>query len=383
MQNESLRVLHIINGEHFSGAERVQDLLGLTLSRFGWQPGFVCLKDGKFPKQRESTDCPLYIEPMNNRFDLRIVRAIVRIVKSEGYRIVHAHTPRSVMIGRLVARKTGAKLVYHVHSPVGRDSTRFLQNKLNQWTEQWSLRKCDAMICVSKSLKSYMEHAGHDPGKLFVVHNGVRSLASCPDRNPPMGTWTLGTTALFRPRKGTEVLLQAIANLRNRGCPVRLLAVGPFESTDYEQKIKSLATELEISSLIEWTGFQTDVNAFFQRMDLFVLPSLFGEGLPMVVLEAMATGVPVIAADVEGVNEAIRDQIDGHIFPPGDSTALADSIQTLIERPDAWKQMSHSCVIQQSESFSETSMAAGVASVYRTICEMSPGNSDSHSTHHN
>ena len=87
---------------------------------------------------------------------------------------------------------------------------------------------------------------------------------------------------------------------------MHLRAVGGFETSEYESEVKQLANQLNVEDMVTWTGFQTDTNTQFQQMDLFVLPSLFGEGLPMVVLESMAQGVPVIASNVEGIPEAVR-----------------------------------------------------------------------------
>ena len=80
---------------------------------------------------------------------------------------------------------------------------------------------------------------------------------------------------------------------------------------------------LKLDDAIEWTGFTSDVRSQLARMDLFVLPSLFGEGLPMVVLEAMAAGVPIVGTRVEGVPEAIRDGEDGLLAEPSDPIDLA------------------------------------------------------------
>ena len=131
------------------------------------------------------------------------------------------------------------------------------------------------------------------------------------ERQPPQTTWTLATVALFRPRKGTEVLLSALQQLRRQGHDVRLLAVGGFETSEYETYLKNLTGEYDLASCVQWLGFQTGVNRWLQQSDLFVLPSLFGEGMPMVVLEAMALGVPVVGTDVEGVPEVVRDGVDG------------------------------------------------------------------------
>ena len=365
--SKAVGVLHLINGEHYSGAERVQDLLGETLPRLGYQPGFVCLKDGLFPEQRQSKSCALHVETMSSKLDLKAIGRIVTIAKDGNYQLLHAHTPRTLMVGRMVARKTGLPLVYHVHSPVGRDSTRGLHNKINQWVENWSLKQSDAMICVSRSLHEYMRNSGHPKQKLHVVPNGVKATRYLQDRRRPRSPWRIGTTALFRPRKGTEMLLEALAKLDKSGASVKLLAVGAFESEKYEREIRELAHALKIEHLIEWAGFQSDVDPFFQKMDLFVLPSLFGEGLPMVILEAMANGVPVVAADVEGVSEAIRDQRDGLIFEPGNVDELVEQIQLMMSARFNWNVMRELAWERQKESFSDGSMAEGVAQVYRQL----------------
>jgi glycosyltransferase involved in cell wall biosynthesis len=225
------------------------------------------------------------------------------------------------------------------------------------------------MICVSDSLKQYMQSIGHDPAKLCVVRNGVPIDATADDRREPGSTWTLGTMALFRPRKGVETLLSALSHLKKRGLPVRLRAVGGFETPAYEQQVMTMAAELDVNSIIEWTGFQTDTCSQLRQMDLFVLPSLFGEGLPMVVLESMAQGLPVIASNVDGIPEAVRDGTDGLIFTAGDGRHLADTIESLCGDNERWTRFSRAARQRQRAEFSDCSMAAGVSAVYDKLSQ--------------
>lgn len=365
------KVLHLINGEHFSGAERVQDLLAQALPPFGYEVEFVCLKPKKFPAARQST-CPLRELPMRSRLDWRCIRQLVELIGKHQFRIIHAHTPRTLLMAKLALSRLRSvsptcKLVYHVHSPVGLDSNRSLTNRINTWTESWSLRRADQMICVSNSLHRYMLKLGFLPDKIAVVPNGVPVIDNLPARSVPGKIWTIGTMALFRPRKGTEVLLEAVKMLRDRNIPVNVRAVGPFETPQYEQEILSLVQRIGISEMIEWVGFQTDVNAQLQKMDLFVLPSLYGEGLPMVVLEAMANGVPVVASNVEGIPEAVRDGIDGRIFEPNNPKDLFVKLAKSIGRVDRWQEMRQSCIQRQRSQLSEVSMAEGVSKVYDRV----------------
>ena len=223
---KTVQVLHLVNGEHYSGAERVQDLLARQLPQFGCEVGFACVKPRRFPEARESQDTPLVEMPMRGRFDLRVVWRIVALVRENGYELVHAHTPRTALVGRLAARRADVPFVYHVHSPAGRDSTRRLLNWINATVEWAAVRDADRLIAVSPSLREYMIGRGVAAERVVYVPNGVPGASHSVERRPHANAWTLGTVALFRPRKGLEVLLEAVAMLRSRDVNVRLRAVG-------------------------------------------------------------------------------------------------------------------------------------------------------------
>lgn len=357
------RILHLINGEHYSGAERVQDLLAQRLPDFGYQAGLVCLKKGRFEQMRQARQSPLYLTPMQSRWDFSIVRTLRKIVRQDGYQLLHAHTPRSVMIGTMLSRATGVPLLFHVHSPTSHDSTRRWQNKLNHWIEKESLRRAERLVAVSHSLADHMARAGYAAEKITVVHNGVPA-APLPERRPPGGPWTLGSVALFRPRKGVEILLEAMSRLVRQKVDVQLRAVGPFETAEYESQIRDRVHKLGLGDRVTWTGFTSQVANELRQMDLFILPSLFGEGLPMVVLEAMACGTPVLATRVEGTPEAIRDGIDGWLVPAGSPADLADAVAGIVADADCWNAARSSAHLRQQQYFSDVSMARGMADVY-------------------
>ncbi len=104
---------------------------------------------------------------------------------------------------------------------------------------------------------------------------------------------------------------------------------------------------------IDWVGFQRDIDSQLAQMDLLVLPSLFGEGLPMVLLEAMSAGLPVVAADVEGIPEAVRDGREGLLVPPGDPQELAGAIGRVVGGQVDWPALRAACLARHAERFSE------------------------------
>ena len=163
--------------------------------------------------------------------------------------MIHAHTPRTALVGRLAAQRAGVPFVYHVHSPAGRDSTHRLLNWINATAEWAVVRGADQLIAVSPSLREYMIGRGIPAERITYVPNGVPGSQLIAERHPPTGMWTLGVVALFRPRKGIEMLLEALAVLRSRNVNVRLRAVGGFETAIYKAEIMGLAERLDLADV--------------------------------------------------------------------------------------------------------------------------------------
>jgi glycosyltransferase involved in cell wall biosynthesis len=360
-----VKVLHIVNGEFYAGAERVQDLLAARLPEQGFEVGFACLKQGVFAERRRSREAALHMLPMKSRADLSQCLPLARLVRAQHYRLLHTHTPRTALLGRLVAMLTGVPMVHHVHSPAERDTEHGWRNRRNELVERMCLRGASRLIAVSASLERLLRERGIAAARIRCVPNGVPMSERLRRDYRPGEELTIGTVALFRPRKGIEILLEALARLRASGARVCLRAVGPFESPEYEQSVRALCERLALGQAVTWTGFCSDVSAEFSHMHVFVLPSLYGEGMPMVVLEAMAVGLPVVATRVEGIPEVVRHGQDGLLVAPGNDAELADILQRLVDGTADTRALGDSGWQRQRESFSDTAMAAAVAAVYR------------------
>ncbi|MEM6979117.1 MAG: glycosyltransferase family 4 protein [Planctomycetota bacterium] len=370
------QVLHVVNGEHFSGAERVQAHLGHCLPTFGITADFACVKPGRFADRLDQqSDQPqphrwgrCWRTPMRHRFDRSVVTRVAAIVREHQYDLLHAHTPRTAMITAAVSRQCDVPWIYHVHSPAARDGSQWFRNRINAFVESRSLRSCAHQITVSKSLKSDLIARGFNQDDVTVVHNGVPAIFPKRDSQPVVGgLWTMGMIALMRPRKGLEIALRAIATLRQRGIDVTFRCIGPFETRAYRQAIDREIDRLNIGDLIQWVGFTDDVPTELAKLDAMVLPSLYGEGLPMVVLESMAAGTPVIATDVEGTPEAIRDGVEGWLAKPRDSDSLADAMESLIDGRFDWTAMSRAARDRHAEAFSDLAMAKATSRVYEHV----------------
>lgn len=367
MDTPGTPILHLVNGEYYAGAERVQDLLALQLPDLGFEVEFACLKDGIFADKRQSKDATLYHFPMHSRLDLGLAYKLSRLIRLKRHQLIHTHTPRTALIGQLASRITSVPMIHHVHSPSNRDTEEGWRNLRNSIVEKLSLQRASKLIPVSNSLKKYLLDKGYADNRIRTVCNGVPILDKTRKQYVVGEELVIGTVALFRPRKGIEELLQALAEMLLAGHKIKLLAVGPFETPEYQDSVMQLVSELDLDQQVTWTGFTSDVIAEFRHMHLFVLPSLFGEGMPMVVLEAMAASLPVISTRVEGIPEVVRDGQDGLLVEPGSVPELAAALLRVVIGEVSTNAMGDSGQQRQRESFSDRAMAEGVAAVYQEV----------------
>jgi glycosyltransferase involved in cell wall biosynthesis len=365
--DREIRVLHLINGEHYAGAERVQDLLALRLPECGIRPALACLKPGRFAVARRSQDTPLYQLPMRSRFDMRPAWRLARLLRRNQFDLLHTHTPRAALVGRIAATLAGVPLVHHVHGQTAVEVRGRCWTRLMAGVEGACLSRAAAVIAVSPTAAQYMAERGVAKARLRVVPNGVPARATLPTRSAPTTDWTLGMVGLLRPRKGLETVLDALDLLRQQGFSVRLRVVGSFETPAYEREVRQYVARLGIGPAVDWAGFCTDIDAQLAHMDLMAFPSLLAEGMPMVVLEAMAAGVPLVASRVAGVTDVLRDGVDGLLCSPGDPTDLAQAIGRVLRGTVAWESLRSRAHRRQCEQFSDSAMARTVADLYREI----------------
>jgi len=188
----------------------------------------------------------------------------------------------------------------------------------------------DAIICPTEDLARYCRTCGFAGGRLFIVPHAVVAPATPQQRewhNPPI----IGAMGRLVQDKGFHVLIEALRRLRDAGLPFRAIIAGAGEEA---KPLKRLAQERGLGEVIEFPGWQDDPRGFFNAIDVFCLPSLH-EPFGIVLLEAMAQTLPVIAADSEGPSEILRGAEGGIIVPKDNPVALTAAITRLLGNPDA------------------------------------------------
>jgi len=192
-------------------------------------------------------------------------------------------------------------------------------------------------------LPHLQRHAGPPPGKIQVIRNGqdpTRFLPAEPRFAPPIRLLALGR---FVAKKGFETALRAAAQLDKEGVDFRLVLAG---AGPQDRRLKRLAGKLGIEQHVQFPGFvpRHRTHELFRHCDLFLMPSQIDphgdrDGIPNVVLEALLHRIPVVATDVGGIPEIIRDGETGRLVPPHDPAALARAVRDMIRDPQQARAM--------------------------------------------
>lgn len=241
------------------------------------------------------------------------------------------------------------------------------------------LGSVDRLICVSHAARdSFLEH-GLDSIQIKAVCNGIEPRRSRLDPAQarrhllselglPSGARLLLTIGRFTQQKGHEFLLRALPILDEiqPGERAYLLWVGQGEG---RAALEALARELGLEDRVLFLGQRRDIASLLRASDAFVLPSLF-EGLPLVALEAMAGGLPLVGTRVCGTEEAIGSEEFGWLVPPRDPHALAQSLAQVLARPGEAARRAERARQRVARDFSASRMARETEAVYREALEM-------------
>ena len=234
--------------------------------------------------------------------------------------VLLCHGYKSNLIGRLAARRCGIPVV-----AVARGWTaESLKVRVYEQIDRWHLRFMDHVVAVSSAQAEKVRKAGVPSDRLTMIANAID-----PDRFADLDpryrgkldryfrgkrSRIVGAAGRLSPEKGFDVLVEAAARVIDIDPTVGFVLFGDGPC---KPALVELISALGLTGSVVIAGFRNDLDRFIAQLDLFVLPS-YTEGLPNVVLEACAAGVPVVATAVGGTPEVIEDGVSGFLVPPGD-----------------------------------------------------------------
>jgi glycosyltransferase involved in cell wall biosynthesis len=283
---------------------------------------------------------------LNFLYDPIILLKLIKLLKINHYDIVHTHTTKAGILGRIASRIAGVPVIIHgLHGSTFQAFNSGLLNWLLFLFERLTGRFTDAYISVSEVLSSkYIEKGIGEKEKYYTVYSGmkldkfyeVREKVDYREKQREFGInsghFVIGNVARLEMRKGHQFLLDAFkkVTLERKDYPLKLLIIGEGED---REKLENYTKKLNLEDKVIFAGYREDVGELMVIMNIFVLTSL-REGLPRVLVQAAAVGMPSIAFNVDGVSEIIKDNQNGFLIRPKDIEQLASRIIKYIDNQE-------------------------------------------------
>lgn len=353
MDHDKTRILQVISGLDIGGGHGGAERFGLELAR-ALDPDLfevsVCAfwrrnteSESYWLNVLKSDGIPVFFNSdwmgkFNTRAYARGVAVLIRKIKEEGFELLHSHFQMGTLASLITKAFTKVKVVIrtaHITLEWGEGVVAWLMRRsFTDWIFPITLQ---AEVGVSQAVLDQLEsHPGArvQRSKTILIHNAINTEFPN-DREleeqqigyrKRADEILIGSIGRLTRQKGYRYLLHALQIVLDELPNLKLILIGEGDLTN---ELKNLAIELGIDEQVDFLGQINNVRPVLDQLDLFVLPSLW-EGFPTVILESMAHGIPVIATNIPGSTELVKDQITGWLVEPKSPNQLAQKIYTAI-----------------------------------------------------
>ncbi len=340
----TLKIAHLQLLPLVTGVQRVtlDELERLPSEHF--TPYIICKEPGPMTEEAESQGIScLYnnnlVREISPKKDLLAFWQLYRLFRKHRFDVVHSHSSKTGVIGRVAAKLAGVPMVTHtVHG----FAFPAANSRLERWVflaMEWLGTKCsDKIICLHEADQQIAKNKlGASDTQLEVLANGVDTIKYSPtpaasklamreQLGLPKGAVVVGMVGRLWRQKNPQAFVDAAINLLNDGVNAHFVLVGDGELRD---ELQTLVNDAGVTNQIHFLGWRNDTPQILQALDIFVLPSLW-EGMPLAILEAQATGLPCVVSNIQGNNTLIVSDVNGYLFDLNKPEQFTKSIHDLI-----------------------------------------------------
>ena len=370
-----LRVCHIASGDLWAGAEvQVAGLLRELKRRSDVEVRAIFLNEGRLAEESRRAGVEVSVIPESEHGFLGLVAKVSATLRERPVDILHSHRYKENLLAAWAARRGGiARLVRTQHGmPEPFSGASFWKQRLLQAADRLLARYgTDAVIAVSGDMEARLASFLGDRHPV-LIYNGVDPTSVRSDLSreqakqrlgvPPEAP-VLGTAGRLEPVKRLDIFLRAAQRIAQAAPEAHFLIVGAGRESE---ALRKLAGELGLARQTHFTGHRSDLYDVLRAMDILVLSSDH-EGLPMVLLEALGLGVPVVSRKVGGIPEVLTESSGGLLVDSSSPQALAESCLSLVHDPSRRETMGRWGRSRIERSFSAQRMAEATAALYRRL----------------
>jgi glycosyltransferase involved in cell wall biosynthesis len=370
-----VKILHLIDSGGLYGAEVMLLNLATEQVRLGLEPIIGSIGElgiEEKPLEAEARRMGLRVEVFRMRPGPNWFGAaqVLRFAWCEGVQLFHSHGYKcNILFGLLPRPVRRMPMVSTVHGWTGNE--QWTRMKIYEKLDAFSLRLIDKVILVNEGMLGLPRFQNRIGKNAVVVNNGVPEPASggTPQATDPeivsycKGGFTFGAIGRLSPEKGFDVLLHAFAMCKRKFPGTRLLILGEGRE---RRRLELVALELGLEDEVFMPGYRAQAYSYLPFLRGFVLSS-HTEGLPMVLLEAMQAGIPVVATRVGGIPSVLEDGACGLIVPSGDPVELAGAMLHMFETNEDSRVRALRAQARVSERYSSRAMARGYVAIYQSL----------------
>lgn len=377
-----VRVLHLITKASPIGGAQLNTLLTAAgQAEAGYAVDLACGEYGELVEEAKGYGLETYCFPhlYNGSNPLRDGRAffsLVRFLRSQPYDIVHTHSTKAGLLGRLAAWMARAPIVVHtIHgTPFTGNFERPIVRFLTRWGEVVSAWYTDRLVAVGELVRrEFLDAHVCRPDKIETVYSGVRFDELDVEVDTPAKREELGLSAQDRvvlavgnleARKGYDVLVRAAARMTQIEPAVRVLIAGEGEE---REALEAQIGQAGLEGRVRLLGTRKDVGELLAISEVFVRPSLYGEGMGRSVTEAMYVGLPTVVSEVNGIMEIVRHGETGLLVPPGEDEPLAQETLRLLQDAELAARLGRRAREEIAPLFSHQRMVQDTIALYERL----------------
>ncbi len=362
-----MKILYIVTrGDVIGGASmHVLELAG-EMQRRGCDVTILLGPGDIVAQLAQQRGLPTIIEPLLLRQispwqDLRCLFRLSRLLRQWRPDVLHLHSAKAGLLGRIVAKLHHVPVIYSVH---GWSFSMYqgIKARCFQWLERLLMPLTDQMVLVcQRDFDIASNLLGAKPTQLALVHNGIAECTTL-TKNTDSSFCRLISVARFEDPKDQVTLLKAMTAVASKNWHLKLVGSGPTQKS-----CRLLAQELGLEQ-VEFLGERSDVAELLAQSDVFVLSSL-SESLPVSVIEAMRAGLPVVATNVGGMAELVADGVNGYLVSPQDANSLGQCLNKLIAESGLRQRMGAEARSRFDQCFTLQQNGTRLLTLYRQLLE--------------
>ena len=362
--------MHVISGDLWAGAEAMayQLLSGLNQMK-DIDLHLIILNQGRLEQSCRQLGINCYLLDERKHSALSIAGRAAWLARKIKPDIIHSHRYKENILAALIAGFCGSPgLVATQHGRTEGNKRAFnkiIVNRLNRSCLRWIFTES---VAVSKDTADYLlETCGLKQGKLSIIPNGIKlpKPAQQPGRGETARPFIIGSAGRLFPVKRFDTFIEIarqVCQAKTHACFV-IAGEGPEK-----EKLESLIARYGLGAKVRLLGHVEDMQAFYNSLDLYINTSMH-EGTPMSILEAMASGLPVIVFDVAGLKEIITTGSDGFAIPEGDNSLFASRIIEMLDQPDFLETLGEKARKKIINRYSTERMVEGYLRLYNRMTE--------------